>query len=69
MVPNTLTKRTAQSCGTCREWYAKGGNRYCPVLEYTFRNDLDLACVVCRQWKRETRESFAVELWNELGGK
>ena len=66
--PTSLNKRTARSCGTCRKWIARWGHRYCPVLEFTFSNKLDLACVVCNAWQREENESFAVELWHELGG-
>lgn len=64
--PLTLDDRCRESCGTCTHWIARGKYRHCPILNHDFRNDADLSRFYCQNWRRETRESFAVELWEEL---
>lgn len=58
-------------CGTCEAWSVrrKPGSRtsglWCPRLG-TFLPEQDLTAQGCQAWRQEPRETFAVELYEEL---
>jgi hypothetical protein len=58
--------RPERSCATCRHWIEmRGRNRaWCPVLGRGLVGPL--TGLVCTAYERETQESYAVELYEQL---
>lgn len=65
-----LNSPNKRCCATCSIWFARDKNAaYCPVVDYVFGQNDDMTCFACSDWVLEKRESFAVDLYKQLGGK